>query len=153
MGIDYSPASVNSQFQNPVEREVQTVNKGVATLFADQHLLNSSFWTYVLNHWICQPMPHLSLERRPRWSKSLAGRSISRACSGFRSVVLWHPQRSNRRWLFRESNQKWVSAWALMRKMINLSFSTCPVNASKNFLVGMFRPAKPEVNDVEILTE
>ena len=50
--IDYSPASVNSQFQNPVEREVQTVNKGVATLFADQHLLNSSFWTYALNHWI-----------------------------------------------------------------------------------------------------
>ena len=52
MEIDYSPASVNSQFQNPVEREVQTVNKGVATLFADQHLLNSSFWTYALNHWI-----------------------------------------------------------------------------------------------------
>jgi hypothetical protein len=52
MDIDYSPASVNSQFQNPVEREVQTVNKGVATLFADQHLLNSSFWTYALNHWI-----------------------------------------------------------------------------------------------------
>ena len=50
--IDYSPAAVNSQFQNPVEREVQTVNKGVATLFADQHLLNSSFWTYALNHWI-----------------------------------------------------------------------------------------------------
>jgi hypothetical protein len=35
-----------------VEREVQTVNKGVATLFADQHLLNSTFWTYALNHWI-----------------------------------------------------------------------------------------------------
>ena len=52
MGIDYSPAAVNSQFQNPVEREVQTVNKGVSTLFADQHLLNSSFWTYALNHWI-----------------------------------------------------------------------------------------------------
>jgi hypothetical protein len=52
MEIDYSPAAVNSQFQNPVEREVQTVNKGVATLFADQHLLNSSFWTYALNHWI-----------------------------------------------------------------------------------------------------
>jgi hypothetical protein len=52
LGIDASPASVNSQFQNPVEREVQTVNKGVATLFADQHLLNSSFWTYALNHWI-----------------------------------------------------------------------------------------------------
>ena len=52
MGIDYSPAAVNCQFQNPVEREVQTVNKGVATLFADQHLLNSSFWTYALNHWI-----------------------------------------------------------------------------------------------------
>ncbi len=28
------------------------MNKGVATLFADQHLLNSSFWTYALNHWI-----------------------------------------------------------------------------------------------------
>jgi hypothetical protein len=27
MDIDSSPASVNSQFQNPVEREVQTVNK------------------------------------------------------------------------------------------------------------------------------
>ena len=52
MDIDYSPAAVNSQFQNPVEREVQTVNKEVATLFADQHLLNSSFWTYALNHWI-----------------------------------------------------------------------------------------------------
>jgi hypothetical protein len=51
-GIDSSPAAVNSQFQNPVEQEVQTVNKGVATLFADQHLLNSSFWTYALNHWI-----------------------------------------------------------------------------------------------------
>jgi hypothetical protein len=51
-GIDYSPAAVKAQFQNPVEREVQTVNKGVATLFADQHLLSSYFWPYALNHWI-----------------------------------------------------------------------------------------------------
>jgi hypothetical protein len=51
-GIDHSPAAVKSQFQNPVEREVQTVNKGVSTLFADQHLLSSYFWPYALNHWI-----------------------------------------------------------------------------------------------------
>ena len=30
-GIEHSPAAVKSQFQNPVEREVQTVNKGVST--------------------------------------------------------------------------------------------------------------------------
>jgi hypothetical protein len=46
------PAAVNSQFQNPVEREVQTVNKGVATLFADQHLLTPSFWPFAVQSWI-----------------------------------------------------------------------------------------------------
>jgi hypothetical protein len=46
--IQLDPAAVNSQFQNPVEREVQTVNKGVATLFADQHLLTPAFWPYAV---------------------------------------------------------------------------------------------------------
>jgi hypothetical protein len=50
--ITLDPAAVNSQFQNPVEREVQTVNKGVATLFADQHLLTPAFWPYAVQFWI-----------------------------------------------------------------------------------------------------
>jgi hypothetical protein len=50
--ITLDPAAVNSQFQNPVEREIQTVNKGVATLFADQHLLTPAFWPYAVQFWI-----------------------------------------------------------------------------------------------------
>ena len=41
--IDVDPAAVKSQFQNPVEREVQTINKGVAALLIDQSTLGPSF--------------------------------------------------------------------------------------------------------------
>jgi hypothetical protein len=46
--IDIDPAAVKSQFQNPVEREVQTINKGVAALLIDQSALGASFWCYAV---------------------------------------------------------------------------------------------------------
>ena len=50
--IDIDPAAVKSQFQNPVEREVQTINKGVAALLIDQSALGPSFWCYAVESWI-----------------------------------------------------------------------------------------------------
>jgi len=46
--IDVDPAAVKSQFKNPVEREVQTINKVVAALLIDQSTLGPSFWCYAV---------------------------------------------------------------------------------------------------------
>ena len=50
--IQVNPAAVKSQFQNPVEREVQTLNKGVAALLIDQSSLGPSFWDYAAESWV-----------------------------------------------------------------------------------------------------
>jgi hypothetical protein len=42
--IEVDPAAPECQFQNPLEREVQTLNKGVAALLIDQSALGPSFW-------------------------------------------------------------------------------------------------------------
>ena len=61
--IQVDPAAVKSQFQNPVEREVQTLNKGVAALLIDQSSLGPSFCGlccrilgsyYESHHWLLQ---------------------------------------------------------------------------------------------------
>jgi hypothetical protein len=46
------PAAVKSQFENPVEREVETLNKGVAALLIDQYSLGLSFWDYAAESWV-----------------------------------------------------------------------------------------------------
>ena len=45
------PAAVNSQFQNPIEREAQTANKAVAAMLLDQESLGPSFWDYAIEDW------------------------------------------------------------------------------------------------------
>jgi hypothetical protein len=42
--IQTDPAAPDSQFQNPVEREVQTASKGIAALLIDQSALGPRFW-------------------------------------------------------------------------------------------------------------
>jgi len=41
--IEVDPAAPESQFQNPVEREVQTASKGIAALLIDQSALGPRF--------------------------------------------------------------------------------------------------------------
>ena len=48
--IQVDPAAVKSQFQ--IEREAQTLNKGVAALLIDQSSLGPSFWDYVAESWV-----------------------------------------------------------------------------------------------------
>ncbi len=50
--IQTDPAAKNSQFQNPVEREVQTVIKGVSALLIDQSSLSAKYWDYALESWV-----------------------------------------------------------------------------------------------------
>ena len=50
--IHPDPAAVNSQFQNPVEREAQTANKGVAAMLIDQQSLGPTFWDYAIEEWV-----------------------------------------------------------------------------------------------------
>jgi len=50
--IEVDPAAPESQFQNPVEREVQTANKGIAALLIDQSALGSRFWCYAAESWV-----------------------------------------------------------------------------------------------------
>jgi hypothetical protein len=45
-------SSPYSQYQNSVEREVQTVCKGVSTLLHSQTFLNNSDWDIALSHYI-----------------------------------------------------------------------------------------------------
>lgn len=50
IGVD--PAAPDCQFQNPLEREAQTVSKGIATLLIDQSALGPSFWDYAAESWV-----------------------------------------------------------------------------------------------------
>jgi hypothetical protein len=52
MGMRSDPAAVNSQFQNPVERAVQTINKGVSALLIAQATLPPTYWCYAVEFWI-----------------------------------------------------------------------------------------------------
>jgi len=53
------PASPGHQHQNPVEREVQTLIKGVSCLLLDQNSLGPTWWDYAVESWIqtanCRP--------------------------------------------------------------------------------------------------
>ena len=53
------PAAPGHQHQNPVEREVQTLIKGVSCLLCDQQSLGASWWDYAVESWIrtanCKP--------------------------------------------------------------------------------------------------
>jgi hypothetical protein len=50
--IQVDPCAVKAQYQNPVEREVQTLSKGIAALLIDQSALGSSFWCYAAESWV-----------------------------------------------------------------------------------------------------
>ena len=50
--IEIDPAAPDEQQQNPVEREVQTLTKGVSALLLDQTALGSSWWDYGVESWI-----------------------------------------------------------------------------------------------------
>jgi hypothetical protein len=51
--IEIDPAAPDEQQQNPVEREVQTLTKGVSALLLDQTALSSSqWWDYGVESWI-----------------------------------------------------------------------------------------------------
>jgi hypothetical protein len=51
-GITPEPAAVAEQNQNPVEREVQTLKKGVSALLIDQTSLGAKWWCYAVESWI-----------------------------------------------------------------------------------------------------
>jgi hypothetical protein len=51
-GISVQTAAPECQFQNPVERTVQTIGRGVATMLCDQGLLDNSFWGMALQYFI-----------------------------------------------------------------------------------------------------
>ena len=52
MGMRADPAAVGSQFQNPVERAVQTLNKGVSAVLISQETLPPTYWCYAVEYWI-----------------------------------------------------------------------------------------------------
>ena len=110
MEIDYSPASVNSQFQNPVEREVQTVNKGLATLFAVSTCSTAHFGHMRCTIGFCRRMQRPSLVTLLPSSKSRDGPLTSHACFVFRSDARSHLQKSKPRSSFPTSSPRWVFA-------------------------------------------
>jgi hypothetical protein len=55
IGVD--PAAPKCQYQNPVEREVQTASKGIAALLIDQSALGPSFWCFAAESW-CHTANH-----------------------------------------------------------------------------------------------
>jgi hypothetical protein len=50
--IDIDPAAVGEQQQNPVEREVQTANKGISALLIDQTAVGPTYWDYAVESWV-----------------------------------------------------------------------------------------------------
>ena len=52
LGITPDPAAVATQSQNPVEREVQTLVKGVGVMMIDQNTLTDDFWDYGVQSWV-----------------------------------------------------------------------------------------------------
>jgi hypothetical protein len=57
--ITMQPAAPGHQHQNPVEREVQTLIKGVSCMLIDQHSLGATWWDYAVEQWVrlanCKP--------------------------------------------------------------------------------------------------
>ena len=64
--IHVDPAAVEHQNQNPVEREAQTLIRGVGCLMVDQQLLSSKWWCYAVQSWIqtanCRPHSNSLIE-------------------------------------------------------------------------------------------
>jgi hypothetical protein len=58
-GVTIQPAAPGHQHQNPVEREVQTLIKGVSCMLLDQSSLGATWWDYAVEQWIrtanCRP--------------------------------------------------------------------------------------------------
>jgi hypothetical protein len=58
-GVIMQPAAPGHQHQNPVEREVQTLVKGVSCLLLDQQSLGATWWDYAVELWVhtanCRP--------------------------------------------------------------------------------------------------
>jgi hypothetical protein len=52
MEVETSPAAVEQQNQNPVERDVQTVKKGVSSMMIDQSSLSASYWCFGISMFI-----------------------------------------------------------------------------------------------------
>ena len=50
--IELDPAAVDEEQQNPVEREVQTLTKGVSAMLLDQTALGPNWWCYAVQSWI-----------------------------------------------------------------------------------------------------
>ena len=63
--IDVDPAAVKIQFQNPMECEVQTINKVVAALLIYQSTLGPSSCCYAVESWIPTPVPSPFPTRSP----------------------------------------------------------------------------------------
>jgi hypothetical protein len=65
-GVTIDPAAVGKQNQNPVEREVQTLIKGVGCLLLDQDSLSSKWWCYAVQSWVqtanCRPNTNPAIE-------------------------------------------------------------------------------------------
>jgi hypothetical protein len=50
--IIIDPAAPDEQQQNPVEREMQTLKKGVSALLIDQTALGPFWWCYAVESWV-----------------------------------------------------------------------------------------------------
>jgi len=51
-GIMIDPAAVNSQFQNPVERAIQTLVRGITAMMVEQTTLSASHWDLALTSYV-----------------------------------------------------------------------------------------------------
>ena len=52
MEIVPSPAALEEQNQNPVERDVQTVKKGVSAMMIDQSSLSAAYWCFAVTMYV-----------------------------------------------------------------------------------------------------
>ena len=57
-------ANPAKQNQNPVEREVRTLIKGVSALMVDQFALSAKWWCYAVESWVLTANTHPSYESR-----------------------------------------------------------------------------------------
>ena len=64
--VHVDPAAIEHQNQNPVEREAQTLIRGVGCLMVDQQALSSKWWCYAVQSWIqtanCRPNSNALIE-------------------------------------------------------------------------------------------
>jgi len=74
--IEIDPAAVAEQSQNPVEREVQTLTKGVSALLLDQTALGPSWLCYGVESWIATANA-TSYNDKPSPLEQVTGKAIS----------------------------------------------------------------------------